>query len=58
MFELAHTDGDPVPVPHFGLVLTEPQFQSLAADVKAAGIDFVIQPHLRFEGIVKNRVIP
>jgi extradiol dioxygenase family protein len=45
------TDGDPVPVPHFGLVLTQPQFQSLAAGVKAAGIEFVIEPHLRFEGM-------
>lgn len=40
-----------MPVPHFGLVLTHPQFQSLAADVKAAGIEFVIEPHLRFEGM-------
>jgi len=43
-------DGDPVPVPHFGLALTVPQFEALADRVKKANVQFVIQPHLRFEG--------
>lgn len=43
-------DGDPVPVPHFGLCLTVPQFHDLAARVKAAGVQFVIEPHLRWPG--------
>lgn len=43
-------DGDPVPVPHFGLCLTVPQFHDLAARVKGAGIAFVIEPHVRFRG--------
>eukprot|EP01035_Chromulina_nebulosa_P042160 gene42160-57089_t len=29
-------DGDEVPVPHFGIVLTEPQFHSLADSLKKA----------------------
>lgn len=43
-------DGDPVPVPHFGLCLTVPQFHDLAVRVKAAGVQFVIEPHLRWPG--------
>lgn len=43
-------DGDPVPVPHFGLALSVQQFHDLADRVQQAKVDFVIQPHLRFEG--------
>ena len=43
-------DGDPVPVPHFGLALTTEQFHNLADRVRQAGLDFVLEPHLRFEG--------
>lgn len=43
-------DGDPVPVPHFGLALTEPQFHELAARIKDAGVHFEIEPHVRFQG--------
>lgn len=43
-------DGDAVPVPHFGLALSVPQFHELAERVANAGIKFVIEPHLRFEG--------
>lgn len=47
-------DGDPVPVPHFGLALTQDQFHGLADRVKAAGIKFVLEPHLRFQGGVPD----
>lgn len=43
-------DGDPVPVPHWGLALRVDQFHDLAARVKAGGIAFEIEPHLRFKG--------
>ena len=43
-------DGDEVPVPHFGLALTEDQFHALAKRLTNAGIEFIIKPHLRFEG--------
>ena len=43
-------DGDPVPVSHFGMALTTEQFQGLADQVKSSGIEFVLEPHLRFEG--------
>jgi extradiol dioxygenase family protein len=43
-------DGHDVPVPHFGVVLTPAQWRELAARVRAAGVEFVIEPHTRFEG--------
>ena len=43
-------DGDPVPVPHFGMALKVDQFHALADRVAKSGIKFVIEPHLRFEG--------
>jgi extradiol dioxygenase family protein len=43
-------DGDPVPVPHFGLALSVEQFFELAERVRQARIAFIIEPHLRFQG--------
>mmetsp|Transcript_39274 Transcript_39274/g.47565 ORF Transcript_39274/g.47565 Transcript_39274/m.47565 type:complete len:224 (-) Transcript_39274:103-774(-) len=43
-------DGDPVPVPHFGLAMSHDDFHELAERVRAAGIEFIIEPHIRFEG--------
>ena len=43
-------DGDEVPVPHAGLALTVKQFHELADRLKRAGIEFIIEPHLRFQG--------
>ena len=43
-------DGHDVPVPHFGVVLDMPSWQELADRVRAAGIQFVIEPYIRFQG--------
>lgn len=43
-------DGHQVPVPHFGVVLNMAQWQTLADKVRAAGIEFVIEPYIRFQG--------
>lgn len=43
-------DGHDVPVPHFGVVLTMADWQSLADRLRAAGVEFGIEPHLRFVG--------
>lgn len=43
-------DGHDVPVPHFGIVLRMPDWEALADRVKAAGITFGIEPHVRFRG--------
>ena len=39
-----------VPMPHFGLVLTLPEWQAMADRLKAAGTAFVLEPHVRFAG--------
>ncbi len=44
-------DGDDVPVPHFGLILNWRDWEALAENLKAADIEFVIEPHIRFEGL-------
>jgi hypothetical protein len=43
-------DGDHVPVPHFGLVLPMDQWKALAGKLEAAGVEFVIEPTVRFSG--------
>jgi extradiol dioxygenase family protein len=45
-------DGHDVPVPHFGVVLDMNQWEALAERVKAAGVRFGIEPHIRFKGQV------
>ncbi len=45
-------DGHDVPVPHFGVVLTMPQWRDLAARLREARVSFVVEPHIRFEGQV------
>ena len=43
-------DGHQVPVPHFGLLLSIADFHTLAERLRAGGIEFVIEPYLRFAG--------
>lgn len=43
-------DGKQVPIPHFGVVLEMPQWQRLADHLRAEGVEFVIEPHIRFQG--------
>jgi uncharacterized protein len=43
-------DGHDVPVPHFGVVLTMADWRALADRAAAAGVDFGIEPHIRFVG--------
>ena len=45
-------DGDDVPVPHFGVLLSPEAWNELAARLVAAETDFVIEPHVRFRGEV------
>lgn len=44
-------DGDDVPVPHFGLILSWPDWEQLADRLQSAGVTFVIEPHVRFKGL-------
>ena len=45
-------DGKDVPVPHYGVVLPWEQFQSFARDLASKGVNFIIEPYIRFEGQV------
>lgn len=45
-------DGHDVPVPHFGVVLPIAQWTELSERLQAAGVAFVIAPHVRFRGEV------
>jgi extradiol dioxygenase family protein len=45
-------DGDNVPVRHFGAILPMREWEKLASKLKAAGQEFIIEPHVRFEGEV------
>lgn len=47
-----HVDGHGVPVPHFGIVLRMEDWQELADRLQAAGVDFAIEPTIRFRGQV------
>ncbi len=43
-------DGHDVPVPHFGVVLPWEEWESLADRIRGAGIQFIIEPYIRFAG--------
>lgn len=43
-------DGHDVPVPHFGLLLRPTDWRTLADRLRDAAVEFVIEPHTRFEG--------
>ena len=43
-------DGDVVPVPHFGVLLEPEDWMSLRDRLQSAQINFVVEPHVRFEG--------
>jgi extradiol dioxygenase family protein len=45
-------DGDQVPVPHFGVVLSMDDWRTLADKLQTNNITFVVEPHIRFEGQV------
>lgn len=45
-----HVGEHVVPMPHFGLVLQKDDWLALAKRLEAANMQFVIKPHLRFEG--------
>jgi len=43
-------DGEDVPVPHFGVVLTMKEWEKLAERLVEADVEFVIPPAVRFAG--------
>ena len=45
-------DGKQVPIPHFGVVLDMNSFHELANTLKEKKVDFMIEPYVRFKGLV------
>jgi len=45
-------DGKAVPIPHYGVVLDWDVFHAFAEDLKQKNIPFIIEPYIRFEGLV------
>ena len=45
-------DGHDVPVPHFGIVLSMAQWQELVGRLRAADVEFLIEPGIRFRGLI------
>ena len=43
-------DGNDVPVPHFGVLMTPGSFEELSMRLKTAQANFVIEPTIRFKG--------
>ena len=43
-------DGKNVPVPHFGVVLEWDTFHKFSGDLMKKGVEFIIEPYIRFEG--------
>ena len=43
-------DGKNVPVPHFGVVLEWDAFHKFTKELKEKGVEFIIEPYIRFEG--------
>ena len=44
-------DGKNVPVPHFGVVLEWDTFHKFYNELIKKGVEFVIEPYMRFEGL-------
>ena len=45
-------DGKQVPVPHYGVVLPWDTFQEFSRVLQEKGVNFVIEPYIRFKGEV------
>jgi extradiol dioxygenase family protein len=46
----SEVDGHVVPIPHYGLLLSDRDFHQLAERIRAAGVVFELEPYRRFAG--------
>ena len=49
-------DGVPVPIPHFGCLLSTQQFQTIQEKLEAAEVEFVVKPQSRYAGKVGEQL--
>jgi len=43
-------DGITVPIPHFGVIISNDQFDQMAKRLESSGINFIVKPQTRYEG--------
>lgn len=43
-------DGKMIPVRHFGLIVPWGEWERLAAHLRGAGTEFIVEPYIRFNG--------
>jgi extradiol dioxygenase family protein len=55
--EKSLVDGTEVPLRHFGAILNLEQWNDLAEKLKVAGVEFVMEPQVRYEGEVGEQHI-
>ena len=49
-------DGEEVPVPHFGVVLSIEEFEDFLFKISDKDIDFIIKPTVRFKGEIGEQI--
>ncbi len=47
---VSEVDGEDVPVRHFGVILTIPDWEAITAKLQDAKVRFIIEPQIRFRG--------
>lgn len=52
---MSEVDNKPVPLKHFGAVLTWQQFYTLADRLKQHNVKFIIEPQIRYPGLKGNK---
>ena len=55
--EKSLVDGKEVPLRHFGVILDLEQWNELAEKLKVAGVEFVLEPQVRYKGEVGEQHI-
>ena len=55
--EKSEVDGKAVPLRHFGAILGFEQWKNLADKLKVSGVEFVIEPQVRYKGEVGEQHI-
>ena len=55
--DMSEVDGKEVPLRHFGVVLKLDEWSRLAEKLKVAGVEFVIEPQIRYKGEIGEQHI-
>lgn len=54
---MSEVDGKEVPLRHFGVVLNKGNWELLAEKLRVAGVEFVIEPQVRYKGEAAEQYI-